>query len=85
VLRSDIRRLKLLNDDDGLGFHAMAFERMAPTHFASDPVTLLYAHADPGRKFRFESTSESLLRLVEIAYGGLPRYQLPMIAARVPH
>lgn len=31
-----------------------------------------------GGKFRFESTSESLLRLVEIAYGGLPRYQLPM-------
>ncbi|TPG11401.1 serine kinase [Rhodanobacter glycinis] len=31
-----------------------------------------------GGRFRFESTSQALLHLVESAYGGLPPHQLPM-------
>jgi energy-coupling factor transporter ATP-binding protein EcfA2 len=31
-----------------------------------------------GGHFRFESTSQALLHLVEVAYGGLPQHQLPM-------
>jgi hypothetical protein len=33
-----------------------------------------------GGRFRFESTSPALLHLVEAAYGGLPRHQLPTAA-----
>jgi hypothetical protein len=33
-----------------------------------------------GGRFRFESTSPELLQLVEAAYGGLPRHQLPTAA-----
>jgi hypothetical protein len=33
-----------------------------------------------GGRFRFESTSPELLNLVEAAYGGLPRHQLPTAA-----
>jgi hypothetical protein len=33
-----------------------------------------------GARFRFESTSEALLDLVEAAYGGLPSQQLPIAA-----
>jgi hypothetical protein len=76
-----IRRLKLLIDDDGLGFCAGVpdagadpfCERHAARRFSVCRQIL-------GGCFRFESTSEALLDLVEAAYAELPSHHLPMDA-----
>ncbi|WP_229792797.1 serine kinase [Rhodanobacter panaciterrae] len=74
-----IRRLTLLIDDDGLGFCAGVqdagadpfCERRSDRRFSVCRQIL-------GGCFRFESTSEALLDLVEAAYAGLPPHQLMM-------
>ena len=78
VRRPAIRRLKLLIDDDGLGFCAGVKdagadpfgERLSDCRFSVCRQIL-------GGSFRFESTSEALLDLVEAAYAGLPSHPLP--------
>jgi hypothetical protein len=74
------RRLKLLTEDDGLGFRAGVSDA------AADPFCERFSHRFSmcrqilGGSFCFESTSEVLLNLVEAAYADLPSHQFPMIA-----
>lgn len=74
-----IRRLKLLIDDDGLGFRAGVPDAGADP-FCEWPAGHRYSVCQQilGGCFRFESTSEALLDLVEDAYAGLPSHHLPM-------
>jgi len=73
------RRLKLLTEDDGLGFRAGVGDA------AADPFCERFSHRFSmcrqilGGSFCFESTSEALLNLVEAAYADLPSHQFPMI------
>jgi hypothetical protein len=68
-----------LIDDDGLGFCAGVqdagadpfCERLSDRRYSVCRQIL-------GGCFRFESTSEALLDLVEVAYAGLPAHQLPI-------
>jgi hypothetical protein len=74
------RRLKLLTEDDGLGFRASV------TDAGADPFCERVSHHFSvcrqilGGRFSFESTSEALLNLVEAAYAGLPSHTFPMSA-----
>lgn len=79
VQRPAIRRLKLLIDDDGLGFCADV-QGAGADPFCERSTDRRYSACRQilGGCFRFESTSEALLDLVEAAYAGLPSHQLPM-------
>ncbi len=59
--------------EDACGVDAHAFD-------ARSGAPLLVSEQILGGRFRFESASEALLRLVEAAYGGLPRHGLPNAA-----
>lgn len=65
-------------DDDGLGFCAGVQDADADP-FCERPADRRYSVCRQilGGCFRFESTSEALLDLVEAAYAGLPSHQLP--------
>ena len=68
------RRLKLLIEDDGAGVQnagADPFCEQTGQYFSVCRDIL-------GGRFRFESSSEALLHLVEVAYAGLPPHRLPM-------
>jgi hypothetical protein len=79
VRHAAIRRLKLLIDDDGLGFCAGVPDAGADP-FCERPAGHRYSVCRQilGGCFCFESTSETLLDLVEAAYAGLPSHSLPM-------
>jgi hypothetical protein len=68
-----------LIDDDGLGFCAGVPDAGADP-FCERPTGRRYSVCRQvlGGCFRFESTSEALLDLVEAAYAGLPSHSLPM-------
>ncbi|GAB2545682.1 serine kinase [Rhodanobacter koreensis] len=68
-------------DDDGLGFRAGVADAGADP-FCEWPAGRRYSVCRQilGGCFRFESTSEALLDLVEDAYAGLPSHHLPMDA-----
>lgn len=79
--RPAIRRLKLLIDDDGLGFCAGVQDAGADP-FCERPAVRRFSVCRQilGGCFHFESTSEALLDLVEAAYAGLPSHHLVMDA-----
>jgi hypothetical protein len=70
-----------LIDDDGPGFCA-GVEDAGADPFCEWPAGHRHSVCRQilGGCFRFESTSEALLDLVEAAYAGLPSHQLPMDA-----
>ena len=78
VRRPAIRRLKLLIDDDGLGF-CTGNKDAGADPFCERPADRRFSVCRQilGGSFRFESTSQALLDLVEAAYAGLPSHQLP--------
>ena len=74
----EIRRLKLLIDDDGLGFCAGVQDAGAdPFCERSADRRSSECRQILGGCFRFESNSEALLHLVDAAYAGLPSHRLP--------
>jgi hypothetical protein len=77
--RPAIRRLKLLIDDDGPGFCAGVPDAGADP-FCERPADRRHSVCRRilGGCFRFESTSEALLDLVEAAYAGLPSHSMPI-------
>ena len=72
------RRLKLLTDDDGLGIRAGVQDAGADPFCERSGHHFSVCRQILGGCFRFESTSEALLDLVEAAYAGLPSHQWPM-------
>lgn len=72
------RRLKLLTDGDGLGIRAGVRDAGADPFCERSSRRFSVCRQILGGCFRFESTSEALLDLVEAAYAGLPSHQWPM-------
>jgi hypothetical protein len=73
------RRPKLLIEDDGPGFHAGGVRDAGADPFCEQSGHRFSVSKQIlGGRFRFESTSEALLQLVEAAYAGLPSHRLPM-------
>ncbi|MBB6186056.1 serine kinase [Rhodanobacter sp. MP7CTX1] len=74
------RRLKLLTEDNGLGFRASVSDAVADPFCERSSHHFSMSRQILGGLFCFESSSEALLDLVEAAYADLPSHQLPMIA-----
>jgi hypothetical protein len=76
------RRLKLLTEDNGLGFRASVSDAVADPFCERSSHHFSMSRQILGGLFCFESSSEALLDLVEAAYADLPSHQLPMIAPK---
>ncbi|WP_425601707.1 serine kinase [Dyella subtropica] len=67
-----------MNDDDGLDSPPWRGDADADPFCERPGRRFSVCKQILGGPFRFESTSQALLHLVEVAYGGLPQHHLPL-------